>query len=96
MSYTVEQEAVLKAASPVTFEGAVALGVELGVSTKSVISKVQHLGLVYVKKVVPAKRPTPVTKAELVTMIEANFGTTFKGLEGATLAALAALNEASN
>ena len=40
MAYTKEQEAALRNAAPVSFEDAVALAAEFGVTTQSVIAKV--------------------------------------------------------
>ena len=96
MAYTLAQEAVLKAASPIDFPNAVRLGVELGVSTKSVISKVQNMGLVYVRKEQPVRKVQGPTKADLVAQIQDALKdkvapNVLEGLVNANLASLSAL-----
>ncbi len=91
MSYTVSEVARITESAPISFATAEALGKEFGKSTKSVISKVQNLGLPYIKKEVPAKKVAPETKAQLVTQIEANTGLELTGLSNATAAVLVAL-----
>jgi len=94
MAYSDKETARLKEFDSVTYDQAVALGVELGKSTKSVISKVQSLEIPYIRKPVPAKRPTPETKAQIVAQIEEATGDLdLSGLVGATLPALAALRD---
>ena len=90
MAYTKAQEARLREEAPVTFARAEELAAEFGVSTQSVISKVQHLGLEYIRKPVAAKRPTPLTKAQVVDLISAQFAeeVDVSGLTGATLKSL--------
>lgn len=91
MSYTVEQEARLTEMGTVTYEQAAVLAAEWKVSHRSVISKVGHMGLNYVKKEVPVTEPkvAVATKAELVASIEkAMGGKTIPGLLGATREAL--------
>jgi len=91
-NYTPEQVDALKAANPVTYGEAVAFAELWGKSTKSVISKVGHLGLEYVRKPVPVKRPTPLTKSQLVDLIAWNTGVeSLEGLENAKVPALKAL-----
>lgn len=92
MSYTKSEELTLTNASPVTYEKAVALSATMGKPLKSIISKLQFLGLVYIKKEVPAPKPPQTTKAELVESIQDMAeGFNLKGLEGATRDALVAL-----
>lgn len=93
MAYTKEQEARITEEAPITYAKAVELGLELGVSTKSVISKTQHLGLEYIKKTVPTPKPAQATKAELLASIEAKVDFEIPGLIGATRDALVALDE---
>lgn len=69
MAYTKEQEAVLVNASPVTFADAEVFAKEFGVSTRSVIAKVQSLNLDYVAKPKPVKRPAGMTKTQMVEVI---------------------------
>ena len=92
MAYTKAQEARLTEASPITFEQAGELALEFGVSTKSVISKIQNLNLEYIKKAVPAKKAPQTTKAELVASIEKATGFAIPGLIGASRNALVDLN----
>jgi hypothetical protein len=93
VNYTVKLEALLTALAPVTYKEAVAFGLEHGKSTRSVISKVGHMGLDYLPKVVPAKRPKGVTKAELNAEIAVRLGleAPITGLDKATMAALKAV-----
>jgi len=93
MAYTKAQEARLIESAPISYDDAVALGVELGYSTRSVIAKTKSLELDYIPKPVPAKRPAVETKAELVEDIEDAFGFDLTGLTGATAAALATLRD---
>lgn len=82
--YTDKQTARLNEFDEVTYDQAVALGIELGQTTKSIISKVQFLNIPYIKKAVPAPKPVQATKAELVTGIAETLGVTAKTLEGLT------------
>lgn len=90
MSYTKEQTVRLQSFESISYDQAVTLAVEFGVSTQSVISKVKSLEIDYIKKAVPAKRPTVLTKAQLVDLISAQYpvGVDLSGLVGATLAGL--------
>ena len=83
MSYTEKQEAVLREASPVTYEEAKVIGEKIGKSLPSVISKLQSMELEYIKKEVPAKKVAKETKAELVAKIEAVVGANLAGLDKA-------------
>ena len=94
MAYTKAQEARITAEAPITYAKAEALGVELGYSTKSVISKTQHLKLEYIKKEVPAPKEAQATKAEILASIEARSNTKLPGLIGATRDALIDLENA--
>lgn len=96
MAYTKAQEARITAEAPIDYEKATALGLELGYSTKSIISKTQHLGLEYIKKEVPAPKEAQATKAEILAEITAGIGFEVPGLMGATRDALVALNEYLN
>ena len=69
MAYTVEQENVLREAAPVNWEMAQTLATELGVSPRSIVAKVQQLGLEYVAKPAPERAPAKVTKAQMVAQI---------------------------
>ena len=91
MAYTKEQEARITAEAPITYAKAVELGVELGYTTKSVISKTQHLGLEYIKKEVPAPKAPQLTKAEILKQIETKLAIEIPGLIGATRDALVEL-----
>jgi len=88
MAYTKEQEAILEAASPVTYDEAKVIGEAIGKSLPSVISKLQSMELVYIKKEVPAKKVAKETKAELVSKIEEATGADLAGLEKATAKSL--------
>ncbi len=94
MSYTDKEVATLKEAAPVTYEDAVAFGLDWGKSTQSVISKVQSLDLEYVKKEVPAKKEPKATKAQIVAVIQDSAGPDYdlSGLTGSTREALVELN----
>lgn len=96
MPYTKAQEDILKAAEPVTYLEAAEFAKDFGVSHRSVIAKVQQLDLIYIKKVVPAAKPTGPTKAELVAEIANRLADkdgvpVFAGLEKANASALKAL-----
>jgi len=94
MAYTKDETATLRTYDEVTYDQAVALGVELGKSTKSIISKVQSLEITYVKKAVPAPKAPQATKAELITAIEEYFdGVDLQGLSGSTRDALVNISE---
>ena len=94
--YTAKQEAALTSAAPVTYVEAAEFGVEFGKSTRSVIAKVKSLDLDYICKVIPAKKATGPTKAELVAEITVRLTRTagapnLVGLEKATVGALTTL-----
>lgn len=99
MAYTVEQVAVLTKAAeagPITFEKAVEIGAEIGMTHRSVIAKIKSLDLPYEPKPVAPKRPKGATKSELVAEIVAKLGVevNLDGLEKATSQALGKLIEA--
>ena len=94
MPYTKDQVARLTESAPISYEDAVALGTELGYSTRSVIAKTKSLELEYIPKAVPAKRPTPLTKSQVVDLIAYSTGAELDGLAGATLASLTVLLDA--
>jgi hypothetical protein len=92
MSYTIKETAVLEAFEEVTYAQAVVLAVELSKPLKSIISKVQFLGIPYIKKAVPAPKPAQATKAELVASIQKQtVGLDLSGLVGATRESLVTL-----
>ena len=100
MAYTDKEVAVLENAAnengSVTFEMAEQLGVELGKSTRSIVSKLKQLELPYTKKEKAPKREKGMTKAELVAQIAVNLGADadeFDGLSKATAKALGRLVE---
>ena len=91
MSYTKDQTARLQEFTEVTYAQAVALGVELDQTTKSIISKVQFLNIPYIKKDVPTPKPIQITKAQYLDLIDNALGESNPGLIGATRDALVAL-----
>ena len=96
-NYSEAQVAALIAASPVSYDDAVAFASEWGKTPRSVIAKVQTLadqGVEYIPKETPRKRPIKVTKAELVSAIGSHLDTDLTGLEKATMSALANLTKA--
>lgn len=93
VNYTPEQEAAIRAASPLDIDKAKALADQIGKSWRSVIAKAKSMDLPYQAKPAPAKRPKGLTKAELVSQIEIATGANLSGLEKATGQALARLLE---
>lgn len=93
VNYTPEQEAAIRAASPLNIDKAKALAETLGKSWRSVIAKAKSMDLPYEAKPAPAKRPKGMTKAELVDEIEVRTGASLSGLEKATASALSRLLE---
>ena len=97
MAYTEAQEARLIEMGTVTYEQAIELAEEFGVSAKSVIAKIYSLnaqrdaGINYVPKARPAKRAKGVTKAELVAQIANATGADNEAIEGLSKAPAAAL-----
>ena len=99
MSYSKEMEAVIRSASPLTFEKAQDIASQdafmaAGKSHKSVIAKAKSMGVAYIPKAKPAKRPTQDTKSDLVDRIAVALGgesSDFDGLSKATTAALLAV-----
>ena len=91
MPYTKIQEARLKEFDEITYLNAVDLGVELNKSTKSIVSKAQHLEIPYIKKDVPTPKAPQATKAELLVTIGAIVPFDTAGLAGATRDALVEL-----
>ncbi len=89
--YTPEMEKAVRDAAPLDLAGAKALGSELGMSYRSVIAKTKSLGLTYISKPVPARKPKEVTKAELVTELAGSLEMKLDGLEKAPRATLLAL-----
>ena len=101
MAYTDKEVAVLQKAAeegPITFERARELAAELYKTDRSVIAKVNQLGLDYVPREYAPKREKGMTKAELVAEIAENLGAegdVFEGLEKATARALGRLVDAT-
>ena len=93
VNYTPEQEAAIRAASPLNIDKAKALADQIGKSWRSVIAKAKSMDLPYEAKPAPAKRPKGMTKAELVSRIEDATGANLSGLEKATGQALSRLLE---
>lgn len=91
MSYTPEMEQVVTEAAPLDLASAKVVGEKIGKSYRSVIAKAKQLGLEYVAKPAPAKKPKEVTKAEMVTELEGIFGRSLAGLEKAPKGVLVGL-----
>ena len=94
MSYTKTEIQKLVAASPLTFDKAQEIALELGKSQRSIIAKAKSLGLDYIPKPKAAKRPAGETKADLVNRIAVAVGgdsADLLGLEKATAGSLSAL-----
>lgn len=71
-NYSVEQEQTLIQSAPISYDDAVAFATEWGKTSRSVIAKVNQLGLEYIPKAKPSKKVSKGdTKAELVAKIEA-------------------------
>lgn len=93
-NYTETETQKLVAASPLTFDKAQEIALELGKSQRSVIAKAKSLGLDYIPKPKAAKRPAGETKADLVNRIAVAVGgdsADLLGLEKATAGSLSAL-----
>jgi hypothetical protein len=93
-NYSPEQEAMLRAASPLNLESAKSLADEMGKSYRSVIAKVKSMGLPYESKPTPKKRPGGATKSEAVAAIATALdleASELDGLEKATGLALATI-----
>ena len=90
-NYSAEQEQALMDAAPVSYAQCLEFADMWGKKPKSVISKVQHLGLEYIPKPKPSKKVSKGdTKAVLVYKIEQALKSEdyLDGLEKATSAAL--------
>jgi len=96
VNYSDDMIAAIRAAAPLTFEGAQALEKEIGKSYRSIIAKAKSLGVEYVAKEAPKKRVTgAISKGEIVAAIAGAVGVdSLEGLEKATGASLAKLREA--
>ena len=94
MAYSASETAAIVAASPLTYERALELASELGKTHRSVIAKAKQMGVDYVPKAKPAKRPKGVTKADLVSAISARLGVGLDGLETAKMQTLETLLDA--
>lgn len=80
MAYTDAMVAKVIAAAPLDLAKAQALGSELGVSYRSVISKAKQLGVEYVAKAPAAKKAKEgPTKADLLARIRSKIGTDREG-----------------
>jgi hypothetical protein len=88
MSYTDVETAAIVAASPLTFEGAEKLALELGKTQRSIIAKAKSLGVDYIPKAKPTKRAPGLRKADLIAQISEKTGEDFEGLSGATMQSL--------
>ncbi len=96
MSYTPEMVAAIQSAEPLTFEKAQEIAssdafVRAGKSQRSVIAKAKSLGVAYIPKAKPAKRPTEETKSDLVDRIAVALGSDSSDLAGLSKATTAAL-----
>lgn len=92
VNYSPEAVAAIKAAAPLNLAGAKALATELGKTYRSVIAKAKSLGVAYVSKPAPAKKPKAETKAEIVgDIVNLVGGVSLDGLEKAPAGALRAL-----
>jgi hypothetical protein len=92
-NYSDEQVALVTAACPLNWEGAKALGLLIGKSPQSIVSKVNNLGLVYVAKPPPRKKAVQATKVELCAEIQklvnsGDYGMPLEGLEKASRTAI--------
>lgn len=96
VNYTPEMEAMIRAAAPLTFDSAAALGERMGKGARSIIAKAKSLGVEYIAKEAPKKRVTgTVAKADIVASIAHAVGVdALDGLEKAPAAALVKLLEA--
>lgn len=93
-NYTDKEAKVVASASPLTFEKAQEIADQLGKTQRSVIAKAKSMGLVYIPKAKPAKRPAGETKSDLVNRIAVALGgdsAELVGLEKATTASLNAI-----
>ena len=74
VNYSPEAIAAIKAAAPLDLAKAKAVAADIGKTYRSVIAKAKSLGLEYVSKPAPAKKPKAETKAEIVGDISTIFG----------------------
>ena len=89
VNYTPEMEAAIVAASPLNLESAKALGATMDRSYRSIIAKAKNLGMDYISKPAPTKKPKGETKADIVRDIEMLLaGVSLDGLEKAPASAL--------
>lgn len=100
VNYTVEQEAAIKAASPLNLESAKVLGDSMGKGYRSIIAKCLSMKASgadcdYISKPPPAKREAVETKAEIVADIAKALGVSLDGLDKATVKALCTLRSAT-
>ena len=86
-NYTPKMEAEL-ASEAMTYDRAVALATEWGLSVKSVIAKTKSLGIDYTPKAKALRKSSGVTKADLVKQIEAKLDCQLDGLANASASAL--------
>lgn len=87
-NYTPAMIEVIKGYAPVNYEKAKIIGGLIGRSAKSVVSKCKSEGIEYVSKPAPAKKPTTLTKAETVALIEAEANCKLDGLSVAPVTVL--------
>ena len=89
VNYTPEMVATLKAAQPIDYAKAQALGLQLDRGVRSIIAKCKREGFDYISKPAPAKKKAAPSKVDLVAAICKGLSIDdCEGLEKATGAAL--------
>jgi len=92
VNYSPDAVAAIKAAAPLNLEGAKSLAKDLDKTYRSIIAKAKSLGVAYVSKPAPARKPKAETKAEIVGDIARLVGgVSLDGLEKAPAGALRSL-----
>lgn len=91
-AYTDQEAKIVAAASPLTFEMAGQIAEKIGKTQRSVIAKAKSMGIEYIPKAKPSKRPKGETKSDLVNRIAVALGTDSDSLTGLDKANTAALN----
>ena len=89
-NYTKKMEAEL-ASEKMTYDRAVALATQWGLSVKSVIAKTKSLGIDYTPKPRATRKTSGITKADLVRQIESKLNLELDGLQNASASALTTL-----
>lgn len=87
-NYTSAQVTQVTEACPLDWAGAKALGLIMGKSPQSIVSKIKNLGLEYIAKPAPRKKAVQDTKVELVASIQKMIDRDLSGLEKASRAAI--------